>query len=330
MVPPTYFPVLPLDATEDMLLQMMPVATNQPLDGSHPGVTRAILAVHDETRDASGVVAGLSALAGTANQTTLILAPQFLLRADLQRLADSLPNKGNAFAVWNLDEWEKGEVSLAPPGGKGVSSFTVMDLLLMYLADRRAFPDLTTIVITGYGLGGNFVQRYDAFNLAGVVLAAQPIDLRYVIAGASSYLYPTANRPLGGRKGFGLPDAATCPLYDSYPYGLKALNAYTRHVGGNAAKINYGSHVTLYLAAPPDLRADTSCAAATQGHDSLARAHNYGAYLHSLYGDDALVAHLFSFPANTPNSATGLWSSPCGMRFLFGDGTCPSAVGDES
>jgi hypothetical protein len=327
----TYFPVLPFDALAESAPQLVPVAANHGMDGRHPDITQAIIVIHDETRDANTALASLSALAGSANGTTLILAPQFLLDSDIFRFSDHLPEKGRAFARWQMAGWAQGDDALAVPGHKAISSFTVVDLLLMYLADRDSFPNLKSVTLAGYGAGGNFVQRYAAFGIAADVMARQDIDLRYVVAGASSYLYLTAARPLGGRKGFGRPDLAACPAANDYPYGLDKLNPYARRVGGNAAKTDYALRLITYINAPAaDLLPATDCAVLIQGTDRAARAANYRLYLQSLYGDVAVRTQTFSVAQNTSNDAVGLFGSVCGMAMLFGDGICSTPVSGDA
>jgi len=324
-----YFPVLPFDASGDTVPQVVPVAANNAIEGVHAGVTRAIIIIHDETRDANRAVASLAALAGTSNASTLILAPQFLLPSDIARFANQLPDKGRAFAAWQMAGWPQGDDSAAASPHKGVSSFTVVDMLLMYLTDRKAFPDLQIITVAGYGAGANFVQRYAVFSLAADVVTEQDIDLRYLVADASSYLYLTANRPLGGRKGLGVPDIAACPAYNAYPYGFDKFNAYARRGGGNAAKVNYARRVVAYLNAPAaDVFSDDVCAAGVQGKDNIARTANYKLYLQSLYGEDAAYTHLFLTAKDAKNDAAGLFGSVCGMAVLFGGGSCPSLSGE--
>ena len=323
-VPATsYFPVLPFDATDEAVPQWVPMAANHAIEGTHPGVTRVIIAVHDDSRDANGAVATMSALAGNANATTLIIAPQFLLPSDIGRFADYLPDHGKAFAAWQINGWAAGDDSAPTQIQKGVSSFTVIDLLLMYLTDRNAFPDLHGVTVAGFGAGGSFVQHYAAFGLAADRLAQQNIDLRYVVAASPSYLYLTATRPLGGRKGFGVPDMAACPAYNAYPYGLDKLNAYGRHVGGNEAKTGYATRFITYVnAAASDAVPASDCAALVQGADSATRAANYKFYLQSLYGDVAARTQTFALARDGKNDAVSLFGSVCGMAALFGDGLC--------
>ncbi len=328
-VPATaYFPVLPVDASEDSPTQLVPMAVNRPFDAVHDDVRRAIVVIHDETRDANAALAMVSALAGSLNSSTIIVAPQFLLPSDIVRFSDHLPEKGKIFSAWQVMGWSTGDNSMPVPSRKSVSSFTVIDFLLMYLSDRNSFPNLNTIVVAGFGVGGNFVQRYAALTTAADAVARQDIDLRFVVAGATSYLYQTITRPLGGKNGFGLPNIVECPSVNAYPYGLDKLNPYARRVGANAIKINYATRFITYLSTQGvDSFPDASCAALAQGNSGFSRAENYRLYLRTLYGDVAGKTQVFARSNEGVNDAVSLFGSACGMTSLFGDGMCPPSEG---
>ncbi len=211
-----------------------------PLAGDHvQGLTRApYLVVHDFSRDASHVLAELMTLAAGDNATTLIIAPQFLLDSDIARFADHLPDGGKNFARWTLGGWNSGGDSLPLAQEKGISSFTVMDLLLMYLADKTNFPDLNQITIVGHGEGADFVQRYAAAGQATDILNQQN---RWVLAfrGRQPVIVFISISPPNGRKPASqlltlatTKDAApTCADFNNWPYGLDAPNAYVKHIG---------------------------------------------------------------------------------------------------
>jgi hypothetical protein len=325
-VPATaFFPVLPFGAGADASPQLIPFASNQPLESDHAGITRAVVIIHDEQRDAQGTEAMVSTMAGNLNPSTLIIAPQFLLPSDIVRFAEALPEKGRGFAAWQVLSWMWGDDSMQIKGHKSVSSFAVVDLLLMYLSDRAMFPDLRTIVVAGFGTGANFVQRYASFSTAANAVSAGTA-LRFVVAGATSYLYQTASRPLGGNRGFGLPDAGACPGVNNYPYGMEQLNPYARHQGANAAKVGYGMRFVTYLNSAASRATDANCAALAQGGTGLARAENYRIYLHTIYGDTVDKTHVFAKIPGDAADPVALFGSSCGMSALFGDGACASAT----
>lgn len=321
-----YFPVLPYGGDEDTPPQLLPVAGNHALDGDHAGITRALIAIHDVSRDASGMLGMLTALAGARNETTIILAPQFLLQSDVAQSRGKMPAGSYGLAAWPLKatgSWEQGDDSAAPPGQRGVSSFTAIDLLLLYLGEKKFFPDLKDIVIAGFGAGGDFVQRYAATGQAPDLPGALPV--RFVAADASSYLYFTPLRPQPGKPGFITPDAAKCPTYDAYKYGLQNLNPYARRLGANEIRLRYAARRIVYLAgeraAGNDLFPDLSCAGLLQGPDRLARAMNYDIYLNTIFGE-TIGSQKFATVPGAGYDAAALFGSRCGMDALFGGGTC--------
>ncbi len=314
------FPVLPYEAADDTAPQLLPVTANHALGGDHAGITRAIVVIHDLSRDAGGALATLSSLAGANNETTIILAPQFLINSDVPSNADE------DLARWPLGGWEGGGESLAPAPQKGVSSFTALDLLLLYLGEKEFFPDLKTIVIAGHGAGGDFVQRYAATGKAPDLLEKQGVATRFVAADASSYLYFTTLRPIAGKPGFALPDKSKCAAYDSYWYGLDSLNEYAQHAGASAIRLRYIERHIVYLAgekvAENDPLPDVSCAARLEGPDRLARAMNYDIYLNTIFGESAAATQKFATVPRVGYDPAAIFGSDCGMDALFGDGEC--------
>jgi hypothetical protein len=321
-----YFPVLSFDSAPDAQPQLVPVASNHSVEGDHTGLTNAIIVIHDFTRDAQGTLSMLSAMAGANNGTTIILAPQFLLDFDITRFAARLPDHGLMFVRWPLGGWENGGDSLAQPPGKPVSTFTVIDLMLMYLGDKKFFPDLKQITIAGHGAGGDFVQRYAATGRAMDILGPQGPPIRFLVANASSYLYLTGLRPRVGKPGFAPPDAASCPNFNSYAYGLDKLNDYARRVGATAIKLGYASRAVTYLTgervAVNDPLPDESCAAALEGQNRVTRAVNYDVYLYQTFGETEVKQQKFMTIPKAGYDPAALFGSPCGLSVLFGDGSC--------
>ncbi|HEU0117604.1 MAG TPA: hypothetical protein VFR09_03125 [Alphaproteobacteria bacterium] len=322
----SYFPVLPYGAAPDAAPQLLPVASNHPFEGEHAGLTKAVIVIHDTSRDARATLAMISGLAGPENTTTMILAPQFLEDADLARFGGELPDNGKMFARWPLDGWQVGGDSVAQGQGKGISSFTALDLLLLYLGEKKFFPDLTQVVIAGHGAGGDFVQRYAALGQAPDILDQQHVNVRFIAANPSSYLYFTAARAQGGKQGFTTPDAAQCPVYNSYPYGLDSMNAYGHRVGPDAVRLRYITRNIYYLAgenaAKGDLLADTGCAAMLEGADRVNRTVNYDLYLTVAFGDAAHKLQKFRTVPKVGFQPAPVFASACGMAALFGDGEC--------
>ena len=324
-----FFPILPYDAGPDVEPSMLPVASNHPLEENHAGITRGIIVIHDFSRDAGKALSVVTALAGAENSRTMIMAPQFLLDSDIQRFAESLPEKGKAFTRWSLGGWASGDDSLPSPPQKSISSFTAVDLMLMFLSDRAGFPDMKEIVVVGHGEGGDFVQRYAAAGKAPDILDELKIPVRFVVADAASFLYLTTVRPQKNRQGFTPPDGEACKDYNTWPYGLDNLNAYAKRSGVNAIKTRFATRLVGYLAGEnagkADPSPDNSCAAVFQGADRPTRAINYATYTGILFGEAAGRTQNLSVEPNTGYDAAALYGSKCGMTMLFGDGDCTPA-----
>ena len=307
-----------------MAASYVPVMANYALSAKHAGITRIVLFIHDASRDAKGTLNVLRTLAGPSESKTMIAVPQFLIDADLAAVASSMQNRGALFARWPYGVWETGGDSTALPPAHGISSFTAMDMMLMYFSEKSLFPDVQQIVVAGMGAGGNFVQRYAAIGRAPDILAKQNVPLRFVVADATSYLYLTPSRFRGGNNGFGILETQTCPDYNAWPHGLDQLNPYGKRIGANAAKLSYNlRRVSYLLGAITNAGAvDADCGAFLQGKDEHARMAIYALYLKSIYGEDVAERHVFNTIPEASYNAASLFGSSCGLASLFGDGVC--------
>lgn len=323
-----FFPILPLNAPQDATPQFLPLASNHDLAKDMSSITRAIIVIHDITRNASDALTGMTTLTGSENDSTLILAPQFPLDIDITRFLPHLPNQGRGIARWPVARntgWQTGEESLAKPPERGISSFTVLDLLLLYLSDRNMFPSLQRIIIAGHGMGGDFVQRYAAMGQAPDIVKKQGLSVNFLIANPSSYLYFTSVRPSPTAPNFTLADITQCPGVTGYPYGMANLANYARRSGVDTIRLRYPERRVVYLLSESilsDPYLDNDCAAQAQGKDRLARGRNYERYLTMSFGDKVQHAHTFAMVQNANYDPINLFGSYCGMSVLFGDGKC--------
>lgn len=76
-----------------------------------------------------------------------------------------------------------------------LTSYDFMDEVLRKVANKAAFPNLKTIVISGHSAGGQFANRYEMANQIHETLG---VPLTYVVANPSSYAYLDATRPARG------------------------------------------------------------------------------------------------------------------------------------
>ncbi len=275
-----------------------------PLDKPEPAIIRALIVVHGLGRDADSYYA--SALAGglTAHALgdTIIIAPHF--KSAEGSCKDSL-DAGEL--GWHCqprnDTWRTGGEAV----GGGVTSFDAIDELLRKLNDRKVFPNLKSIVVSGHSAGGQFVDRYVMSSTVHDSLAVKPT---YVVMNPSSYAYldelrPTAKTfaanieaqapgfheepPKREHAGFArFHDTESCTGYDRWPYGLNDRNGYTAKVSDEQLKKNIVERPVTFLAGEYDILPlhgfDGSCAAMAQGSTRLARAFAFARYLEEQYG----------------------------------------------
>lgn len=333
-VPPTsalpkqFFPVFPVGAGEGVSPQLLPLSSNIALEDDHSETSRVIIVVHDIQRNSAENVATLMTLYGSGGERTLIIAPQFSLDIDIARFAKFLPDNGRSVTRWSLDDpWQWGGESKLPTQPRGISSFTAMDILLLLLTDRNRFPALQQVVLSGHGLGADYVQRYAMLGQAPDILKEERIATRFVIANPSSFMYPTNIRPLDQSLRFGAPTAflSQCPKLNSYPYGINDLPTYAKRTGGNAARMRYPERRVVYLAGDnimSDNYMDRNCEAMVQGNDRLMRSRAFSRYMMQSFGDISLDTHVFALVPKAGYDPVSLYGSPCGMAALFGNGKC--------
>jgi len=219
----------------------LPLYLSADWDRPEPAITRAILAIHGVLRDADTsrtIAEAVRAASGVDPQSVLLVEPQFL---DDRDVADEpLPPQT---LHWSHTGWEDGEDAHGPAP---ISSFAALDAILTRLADRAAFPALKTIVVAGHSGGGQLAQRY-AVAARDEALAKAGILVRYVVASPSSYVYFSPDRPAGA--GFAPFDAAACPAYDRWKYGLSGAPPYLAGRAAGALEEAYAGRDVIYLLA---------------------------------------------------------------------------------
>lgn len=240
------------------------VYANAALD-TQLSVERAVIVLHGVRRDAGDYYrSGLSLLgnAGLGQRDTLLMAPNFLTASDPQA-TDTQP-------LWPKNKWMHGTAS---SGGRvRIAAFTVLDDLLIYLADRERFPRLKEVVLFGHSAGGQLLQRYTLLGKG----AQGSLRVRYFVASPSSYLYLDANRPQG--EGFAPLPGGQCAGYDRYRYGLEGAPPYFTAQGLDARQVwrRYAGRDVTYLVGERDRHPgsrvmDHSCGAQAQGRDRVER-----------------------------------------------------------
>nr|WP_260400249.1 alpha/beta hydrolase [Paraburkholderia bannensis] len=305
----------------------VPLYTSSGWNAPRNDATRAVILLHGRLRNADAYFAlaqrardGAHAAGNRAAQDTLLLVPQFLADADID--AHRLPP---STLRWDWTNWMGGDDAHGPAP---LSSFDVVDALLAALADTVRFPVLREVVIAGHSGGAQVVQRYAVLAAGETALAARGVALRYVIANPSSYVYFDAQRP-DGAGGFAPLDAARCPGFNRWKYGLDALPPYARAMQTNntatldprALEAQYARrHVILLLGErdcdPAHPALDRSCEAMTQGAHRLARGRAWAQYMRARHPHAS--THTTHEIAGAGHDADAIFGSPAGREALFG------------
>ncbi len=306
---------VPVDGGQTALL---PVFSEKKLTEPHPGLKRAVIGIQDPLRNAGIIFDALKLAVGEGGES-MILVPQFLAAQDVER-----HGLGPDFARWTIEGWRDGGNS-RPSGlrdtGALVSSFGVLDAMLLYLADRTLFPDLTEIVITGYGFSGRMVQLYAASGKGFGAPAAAGINLRFVVAASDTYVYFDEQRPGRGETGFAPFERETCQGFNQWPYGavLPVVYAYGQS-GLQMARIYAGLDVTYLIGERDNDPVDRSCEARAQGRSRIERAEMYLKHVGLVAGTPPARQRI-AVARGADASAAGLFASTCGRAVLTG-GSC--------
>jgi hypothetical protein len=307
---------VPLEGGQAALL---PVFSDRKLVDPHPGVKRVVIGMQDANRDAAGAFETLKRVAGEGGET-MVVVPQFLAAQDTEK-----HGLGTDFARWTIEGWREGgnsRPSSPRDAGALVSSFGVFDALLLFLADRAGFPDLEEIVVAGNGPVARTVQLYAATGKGFGPVDAAGIRLRFVVAGADTFLYFDDRRPGRGPDGFETVPREQCAGYNQWPYGtvLPAVYAFGRE-GRDLAAAYAARDVTYLFNARESAALDRGCEARAQGGDRIERAQLYLRHLALMTGAPP-ASHRLAIARDAGAGAAGLFGSACGRAVLLGEGGC--------
>ena len=301
---------------------MIPLYLSREWTKPQPDVTRALIIFHGRLRDADVYFRSAQealAAAGNAASTSLLVVPQFLAEADVTALR--LP--GNVLR-WRWESWMAGESARAPAA---VSSFGAVDAILVRLADRAIFPNLTHVVVAGHSGGAQLVQRYAVVGRADPVLATAGTKVRYVVANPSSYLYFNDDRPTTN-GGFAPFKSASCPNFNRWKYGWIGAPGYARESSPETYEKSYALREVIYLLGAADTdpnhpALDKSCAGEAEGPNRYARGLAYVRYMRMRH-PAGLNHRLWEVPG-VEHDGDKMLTSPCGLAALFDRPGCASA-----
>jgi pimeloyl-ACP methyl ester carboxylesterase len=289
--------------------------------GVHKGVTRGYVMVHGTNRNAEDYFRWALASAAAAGRLadTAVVAPHFKARTP--------DGKGDPVEAgewyWTNEGWKAGLGAL----NGAMTSYHAMDRILECFNDASRFPDLREVVVAGHSAGGQFVQRYAAFNRQEPKMR---VKVRYVPANPSSYVYMDELRlaaggacsPQGGCSGEFRRywDADNCTTYNHYRYGLEKLEGYAEGMDPGEIRKQFVARDVTYLVGELDTRTDDpsldkSCPAQAQGPNRRERGTTFWNYMKQRYQ----APHGFAIAPGCGHAAVCVFAGTAGVKAVFRD-----------
>jgi len=329
----------------------IPYFRNYPLSTRNDDIRHAVIAIHGAgggAEDQYDRMKAAACLPGAAPcprlNTTLIMAPEFMQEADLAGFGLSTDG-----LFWSSNGWKFGDLSLntgSHPRADRVSSYDVMDNIVEYLATSGNFPNLRKITIAGHSAGGQYVNRYAAISPIEVTIAGSGVDMKYVVANPSTYLYFTAERVYTGTMDTFLephpfwsslcPATNCCPgeecssiTYDNYYFGLGNSSSYNTYltnvvaaIGIEGIKNRYRNKTVAYLLGrldndPCAEGLDNVCGARLEGRTRLERGLIYYNYIGHALGPEVYDTHRLETIVNVCHSSNQIYRSNLGRKHIF-------------
>jgi len=305
-----------------------PVYANHALGGDLSRIREVVFVQHGLQRNGDDYYAAGAALlqaSGRNPDEVLLIAPNFPGTPDAAKHFDNMP-------VWTVQGWIGGEDAVSGPGA-GVSSLQVLDDLVAHVTNRQRLPMVKAVTVAGHSGGAQIVHRYAVLNNVDEKVRASGINLRYVVANPSSYLYFTPDRPVApDYKRFAPYSTAVCADYDKYRYGMRDMVAYAKGADGMALYRRYMQRQVTYLVGSedndPNHRVlDKACGAEAEGPTRLQRARAYWRYEQTLATAGQADAHRAFEVVGVGHDQSRMFGSRCGAQAVFGMDPAANAAG---
>ncbi|MFZ6023234.1 MAG: hypothetical protein ACOYVG_02125 [Bacteroidota bacterium] len=305
---------------------LFPYYSNKSIDQQNAAIENIIIAVHGNLRKADEVFSFVDTAINKSNagDKTLLIAPNFMIRSDLSK--HHLHEEDN-YLFWTSGGWKEGNNIRNTQNDKSSVSFSsmeVVDSILVKLCNKKIFPNLKTVVLSGHSAGGQFIQRYAAINrLTDKLSADLKLQFRFIVMNPSSYVYLDNRRPVKGEENeFLIPDTSGCSKYNEYKYGLEGLNLYASETGVEKIRNQFLQRDVVYLLGGNDTdtkdpQLDTTCAAQLQGINRLERGRLFYEYLKNYAGKKVRFNHKIFIVNNVGHDHNKMINSKQAARFLY-------------
>jgi len=304
----------------------MPYFRNHPIDQYNTNIQRAVIVHHGASRNPDDYFSYVLNSAETVGcqDTTIILAPHTLTERDL-RTYDLDDDEKIAFFSGG---WRQGDNSLDTedhPRPFTASNYEFYDEMLTQLANRSVFPNLKKIVFTGHSAGGQVTNRYAAgTKVPDTVLRPAGIEIRFIVANPSSYVYFNGERRVAGTLDqFDIPteqELENAPRYNRYIYGMEGLNPYMSAAGVDLIRNQYQRREVYIFLGEQDRGSaslDSSAGAMLEGRFRYERGRIYHNYVQHVFGAGTGYLHKKAVAMGLAHDGNGMYNSPQGQRLLF-------------
>jgi hypothetical protein len=279
------------------------VYRSAPLAARNTSVRRALVIISGGAAGAEGHlrIAQDAARLARSLDTTLVVAPR-IPSNDAYVCNDPLDQGEINWGCQANNGWPAGGTA---SGDDGLTSYDFLDEVLRRLANRRVFPNLASIVVTGHSAGGQFVVRYAMANRVHDTLG---VPVNYVVSNPAHYAYPDEGRPY---------DSTACRIYNDWPYGLQDRRGYAARLTEAQLRLQLVSRPVTYLLGVEDTLTtgglDTTCAAMAQGPFRFARGQAFARYLSEKYG----ATHALVIVPGCGHDPRCMYTAPAALSVLF-------------
>ena len=282
----------------------LPVFRTHDLSDGTSATTQGVIVIHGtgRTHDWNFETMVLAATAAGILDQTVIVSPKF-------QTAEDGPRGDEPF--WTNSAWKRGHLSSTDGPDPRISSYAALDRIVVLLSDPRSFPNLERIVVVGHSAGGQVTHRY----AAGGNDVASGLDILYVVANPSTYLFLREERPDG--DGYSLPDRDLCPDYNEWHYGLEDQNSYMSRLTDSEIIDNLVNRNVAIMVGTEDTgsaQLDVSCGANLQGPHRYSRGMNLMRYMSEFFPTHH---HTEVIVEGVAHSTRGMFTSAAGLEVLF-------------
>jgi hypothetical protein len=295
-------------------------ASNHAIDVKNKNIKRLVIYIHGARRNGLDYFEwGLASVKSAGqNKKNLLIVPQFTSERDLNN-----HNHDKQHLFWANNSWRSGDESHSSkkrPMSETISSFSLVDSMIVRVCDKKLFPNLTQVIVIGHSAGGQFMQRYAGMTPMPNILRG--VKFRFIVMNPSSYLYLDERRPTekSGKLVFEKPDTTGCSDFNTYPKGFVNPNPYLAKVGAENFKKQLLERDVVFIMGGSDVDVndssmDKSCSGLMQGRFRLERGQFFYEYL-QLFAPKGKV-HQFGIVPNVGHSGEKMVNNPIAWKYLF-------------